>query len=126
MSSLGTTQANVFVLTRDRTLSKPFYGQVLGLTLTADGDYSSVFDLNGQQLHLTTAKDHVASPHPVLGWAVSDIVATAQDLVTKGVRFTIYDGYGQDALGIYAAPDGGSKMAWFADPDGNMLSLSQG
>lgn len=126
MQAFSTIPVTVFVLTRDRALSKPFYDLVLGLTQQSDGDYSTVYDLNGSELHLTTVKDHKASVHPVLGWAVTDIRKTAMGLVQRGVSFTLYDGYGQDDLGIWSSPDGSSKMCWFADPDGNVLSLSEG
>ena len=126
MQAFSTIPVTVFVLTRDRALSKPFYDLVLGLTQQSDGDYSTVCDLNGSELHLTTVKDHKASVNPVLGWAVTDIRKTAMGLLQRGVSFTLYDGYGQDDLGIWSSPDGSSKMCWFADPDGNVLSLSEG
>ena len=69
--------------------------------------------------------DHKAHPHPVLGWNVDDIAAAAEALRDRGVEFTIYEGMGQDALGIWTAPDGKTKVAFFADPDGNVLTLSQ-
>lgn len=126
MQTLGATPVTVFILTRDRAVSRPFYDLVLGLNQRSDGEYSTVYDLNGGEMHLTTVADHKASVHPVLGWAVTDIRQTALDLVQRGVSFTRYDGYGQDDLGIWSSPDGSSKMCWFADPDGNVLSLSQG
>lgn len=61
----------------------------------------------------------------VLGWNVRDIVATVQSMRARGVVFTVYEGLGQDELGIWTAPDGQAKVAWFADPDGNVLSVSQ-
>ncbi|MNT95901.1 Glyoxalase-like domain protein [compost metagenome] len=61
----------------------------------------------------------------MFGWNVDDIQAAAAALRDKGVTFTIYDGMGQDALGVWTSPDGAAKVAWFADPDGNVLSLSQ-
>ena len=62
----------------------------------------------------------------VLGWNVRDIVATVQSMRARGVVFTVYEGLGQDELGIWTAPDGQAKVAWFADPDdGNVLSVSR-
>ncbi len=74
---------------------------------------------------MTEVPDHTPSPHPVLGWEVPDIEATVRALTGKGVSFNIYDGMGQDALGIWTSPDGTSKVAFFNDPDGNALSLKQ-
>jgi hypothetical protein len=61
----------------------------------------------------------------VLGWQVPDIAQAIRDLTSKGVTMTIYEGYGQDALGVWTSPDGKAKVAWFNDPDGNVLSLTE-
>jgi hypothetical protein len=74
---------------------------------------------------VTVLPDFTAHSHPVLGWNVPDIVAAARLLRERGVALTIYEGFGQDELGIWTAPDGQAKVAWFADPDGNVLSISQ-
>ena len=70
--------------------------------------------------------DHKAHSHPVLGWEVEDIGAAAEALRGRGVAFSIFEGMGQDALGIWTSPVGKSKIAFFADPDGNALMLTQG
>jgi catechol 2,3-dioxygenase-like lactoylglutathione lyase family enzyme len=113
------------VITRDRKTSEAFYGDTLGLRRLPGDDFAAVFDLAGVKLRLTEVPDHVASAHPVLGWEVADIVATVEALTAKGVGFTVYPGMGQDALGIWTSPDGAAKVAFFNDPDGNGLSLTQ-
>ncbi len=113
------------LITRDRKLSEAFYGEVLGLRRLPGDDYAAVFDLAGVQLRLTEVPEHAASAHPVLGWQVPDIEATVTALAAKRVAMTIYAGMGQDALGIWTSPDGAAKVAFFADPDGNGLSLTQ-
>jgi len=113
------------LITRDRKLSETFYGEVLGLRRLPGDDYAAVFDLAGVQLRLTEVPEHAASAHPVLGWQVPDIEATVTALAAKRVAMTIYAGMGQDALGIWTSPDGAAKVAFFADPDGNGLSLTQ-
>ena len=123
--SLSGSRPVTFVITRDRTVAEAFYGGTLGLTSLAGDDFSAIYDLAGVPLRLTEVPDHTPSPHPVLGWEVADIVATVQALTAKGVHFNIYDGMGQDALGIWTSPDGTSKVAFFNDPDGNGLSLKQ-
>lgn len=115
-----------FIITRDRKVSETFYGETLGLRRLPGDDFAAVFDLAGVKLRLTEVPDHAASAHPVLGWEVPDIVATVEALTAKGVDFTIYEGMGQDALGIWTSPDGTARVAFFADPDGNGLSLTQG
>lgn len=114
-----------FVLTQDRARAKGFYADVLGFRLMAEDDYGAEFSMGGLSVRLTDIADHKAGPHPVLGFAVPDITAAAQDLAAKGVTCAIYEGFGQDALGIWTSPDGKTRLAWFSDPDGNVLMLSQ-
>lgn len=114
-----------FIITRDRKIAELFYGETLGLPRLPGDDFAAVFDLAGVPLRVTEVPEHTPSAHPVLGWQVADIVATVTKLGARGVKFTIYDGMGQDALGIWTAPDGASKVAFFNDPDGNGLSLTQ-
>jgi hypothetical protein len=72
-----------------------------------------------------TAVEQVARPgYTVLGWRVADIGATARALAARGVRCTRYDGMDQDENGVWTTP-GGDQVAWFSDPDGNTLSLTQ-
>ncbi len=124
-TDLSSAKPIAFVLTRDRTLTQPFYTEVLGLTLQSQDDFAAVYSLNGIALRLTTVEDHTPTAHTVLGWAVSDIHAAAHDLAAKGVKFNIYPGFGQDDLGIWTSPDGKVKVIWFNDPEGNGLSLTE-
>jgi extradiol dioxygenase family protein len=126
MGPLTTARPIAFILTRDRAVSKPFYGGTLGLTLLSEDDFAAQYDLNGIVLRLTTVENHSAAPHAVMGWAVPDIVATSRTLAAKGVTFNIYPGFGQDELGIWTSPDGRAKVNWFNDPEGNVLSLTEG
>ena len=114
-----------FVVTGDRARAVAFYTGVLGFRLTGEDDFAAVFDLNGTMLRLATAAGHVPAGHTVLGWEVDDIEACVRGLRDGGVTFTVHEGFGQDALGIWTAPGGGSRVAWFLDPDGNVLSLAQ-
>lgn len=114
-----------FIATRDREQARQFYGTILGFATTHEDQFALVFDLNGIALRITTIANHVAVPHTVLGWAVDDISAAVQSLKSKGAEFSIYEGLGQDDEGIWASPGGGAKVAWFKDPDGNVLSLTQ-
>ncbi|QMW24049.1 VOC family protein [Sandaracinobacteroides saxicola] len=120
---LTNAQAMTFVLTRDRALSLPFYRDVLGLTLVGEDPFAATFDLAGTILRLTSLPDHTPSPHTVLGWEVPDIRAAVAQLRAKGVEPIIYEGFGQDADGVWS--DGRAKIIWFADPEGNNLSLKE-
>lgn len=116
----------VFVLTGNRARSLPFYRDVLGLTVLGEDSHAATLDVgNRTPLRLTDFPGHKGSGHTVLGWHVADIRAAMAGLTAKGVTFQIYEGFGQDAAGVWASLDGGAKIAWFLDPDGNGLSLTQ-
>lgn len=114
-----------FVITRDRKAAEAFYADTLGLVRLPGDNFAAVYDLAGTPLRLTEVPGHQPSPHPVLGWQVDDIEATVDALTARGVAFHVYDGMGQDARGIWTAPDGSAKVAFFSDPDGNGLSLTE-
>ena len=115
-----------FIATTDRARAKPFYADVLGLKLLGEDEHAVTFDLgNRTPMRLTTVEHHNATGYTVLGWHVSDIKTTVRALTAKGVAFKVYDGYGQDADGVWSSPGGGAAVAWFTDPDGNLLSLTQ-
>ena len=76
-------------------------------------------------MRLTQVMGYKSAGHTVLGWHVADLHGAMQGLKAKGVTFKNYDGMGQDPEGVWASPDGGARLAWFTDPDGNVLSLTQ-
>src|SRR5690606_7456201 len=122
MSLPATASPVSFILTADRVRSKPFYIAVLGLKVAAEDDFAVTFDLGaGAAMRLTDLPGHQALGHTVLGWSVPDIRAAVAELKAKGVTFRIYEGFGQDEAGIWSPPGGGAKVAWFTDPDGNVL-----
>lgn len=126
MASLADAKAVSFILTANRTAAKPFYAGALGLPIVAEDDFAVTFALaGGAVMRLTDLPDHQAQGHTVLGWSVPDIAAAVAELKARGVTFKVYDGFGQDAQGIWSPPGGGAKVAWFTDPDGNVLSLTQ-
>ena len=113
-----------FVATTDIARARAFYADVLGLTPTEDSPFACVFDANGTSVRVTPVRDHAPTPFTVLGWTVADVAASVRDLVSRGVVFQRFDGMDQDELGVWTAP-GGDLIAWFKDPDGNVLSLTQ-
>jgi catechol 2,3-dioxygenase-like lactoylglutathione lyase family enzyme len=126
MDDLASAKVITFIQTRDRTASTAWYADVLGLPLVAaDDGFASVLDLNGTLLRITQIDGYQPTAHPALGWEVPDIAATIRTLVSRGVTMTVYEGFGQDALGVWTSPDGKARVAWFKDPDGNVLSLTQ-
>jgi catechol 2,3-dioxygenase-like lactoylglutathione lyase family enzyme len=125
----GLSKHNIigFVTIVDVTRAKRFYGEVLGLRLVSEEPpFALVFDANGIMLRLGMAKELPARTGTVLGWQVPDIIATVRELGQIGVKFERFDQFPhmkQDELGIWTTPTG-SKVAWFKDPDGNLLSVS--
>jgi catechol 2,3-dioxygenase-like lactoylglutathione lyase family enzyme len=113
-----------FVVTTDAAAARSFYQRTLGLRLVEANEFASVFDANGTMLRVTTVESRSPAPYTVLGWRVTDIAATVAQLAAGGVEFHRYDGMDQDASGIWTTP-AGDKVAWFADPDGNVLSLTE-
>ncbi len=114
-----------FVATRDPALAKEFYRDTLGLRLVSEElPFALVFDLNGIMLRVTVVKDLKPAGYTILGWQVPDIAAGAKALQKAGVRFERYPGMDQDESGIWISPSG-AKVAWFKDPDGNTLSISE-
>jgi catechol 2,3-dioxygenase-like lactoylglutathione lyase family enzyme len=113
-----------FVPIRDAQKSRPFYEGVLGLRFISDDGFALVMDSNGVTVRLAKAGNFTPAGFTVLGWQVTVIEATVSELEKKGVRFEKFSGLAQDESGIWTAP-GGAKVAWFKDPDGNILSISQ-
>ena len=105
-------------------MSRSFYQETLGLRLVSEDPFACVFDANGIMLRLVSVKQRTPVPYTVLGWEVADAVATAREMTTAGIHFETFPGLEQDEMGIWLAP-GGNKIAWFKDPDGNVLSISQ-
>lgn len=113
-----------FVSTTDPGRARQFYGDVLGLKLRSESPFALVFDANGTMLRVTKAEELAVAPYTVLGWRVADIAQTVGDLNGRGVALLRFEGMDQDALGIWTTP-GGDRVAWFKDPDGNTLSVTQ-
>lgn len=122
---LGAARPVAMITTKDRKVAEPFYADTLGLRQRGDDGFAALFDLAGVTLRLTEVAGYSAPPTPVLGWEVSDIEAAVSQLTANGVKMTVYEGLGQDEKGIWTAPDGSCKVAFFDDPDGNGLSITQ-
>lgn len=122
---LGSYPLIAFVATRDPSLSKPFYRDVLGLRLVSEDRFALVFEGHGTMLRVSIVQDVAPAKYTVLGWQVPDIVAVAQQLEHAGVPLQRFDNFrGMDEQGIWTSPSG-ARVAWFKDPDGNMLSITQ-
>ena len=112
-----------FAATTDGSRARAFYEGVLGLRLVEDSPFAVVFDANGTSLRVAKVDALTPQPFTILGWEVPDVAAAVDGLAARGVVFERFEGMGQDERGIWASP-GGAELAWFKDPDGNLLSIS--
>ena len=113
-----------FLLTQNPDAAVHFYRDKLGLTFLRDDGFALVFDLNGVMLRIGKVPQFTPAENTVLGWECRDIASAVDGLAPKGVVFERYANMAQDERGIQTFPTG-DKVAWFKDPDGNVLSLSQ-
>ena len=121
---LNASRLVCFVATADADRARAFYRDALGLALIEDGGYALVFDANGTQLRVQRVAAVAPHPYTALGWEVDDVTAAVRALAARGVAMARFPGLPLDADGIWDTPDG-SRVAWFQDPDGNTLSISQ-
>jgi predicted enzyme related to lactoylglutathione lyase len=113
-----------FIATVAPEAAKHFYQLVLDLSFVEDTPFALVFNANGTTLRVQKVERLSPASHTALGWAVNDIRSVVQTLAARGVVFQRYDGLLQDQFGIWSAPSG-AMVAWFCDPDGNVLSLTE-
>jgi catechol 2,3-dioxygenase-like lactoylglutathione lyase family enzyme len=121
---LGDSQIMAFVSTADLERARAFYADTLGLRQLDVNPYACVFDANGTALRVTAAETVTPAPYTVLGWRVHDITAKVRALHERGVTTLRYGGMNQDDDGIWTTPSG-DRVAWFRDPDGNVLSMTE-
>jgi catechol 2,3-dioxygenase-like lactoylglutathione lyase family enzyme len=121
---LGSSNIVAFVPTRDAKKARAFYEGVLGLRFVKDDGFAMVLDANGIMIRVAKVNELTPAQFTILGWQVSGIENIVRGLQKKGVHFEIYGFFKQDELGIWTTPTG-DKVAWFKDPDGNVLSVSQ-
>jgi uncharacterized glyoxalase superfamily protein PhnB len=122
---LASRKLMAFVATTDAKRARGFYRDQLGLPLVSEDDSAVVFFAGASVLRVQKVKELVPAPFTSLGWHVPDIAAEVAALTARGVCFERYEFLTQDGAGVWTTPDG-TKVAWFKDPDGNVLSLSQG
>ncbi|MFL5560504.1 MAG: VOC family protein [Gemmatimonadaceae bacterium] len=123
-SRLDGARLTAFVATTDAPRSVAFYKHILGLRMVSEDRFAIVFDANGTELRIQKVEALVPHPFTSLGWQVERLESIIRDLAARGVSFERYPGLPQDDLGIWSAPSG-ARVAWFKDPDDNLLSIAQ-
>ena len=121
---LSSSDLVAFVPSADPEASRQFYEGVLGLRFLGDDRAALLFDANGTVVRIVGVDEVAPQPYTILGWEVEDIAAIVGDLAARGVEFQDFDFLDDDNPPVWASPDG-SQVAWFRDPDGNMLSVFQ-
>lgn len=122
---LGSSDLVAFVPTTDLARATSFYGETLGLVPSGETPIARMFTANGTPLRVTLVEHLTPAPYTVLGWSVKGIEGVVRSLLDRGVAFATFPGMEQDELGIWTSP-GGDRVASFRDPDGNVLSLTEG
>ena len=120
---LGNYALMAFVSTAEPPKARAFYEEKLGLPVTSVDDYGVMYNAGGVTLRMSFVRELYPAPYSILSWMVTDIHSVIAGLKARGVTFEVYEGLGQDASGVWTAP-GGTMVAWFKDPGGNLLSLS--
>lgn len=114
-----------FIPTRNAEAARAFYEGVLGLSFESDDGFALVFRLaDDVMLRLVRVGDFQPAQFTIFGWEAMDIASSIDALAEKGLAFLRFEGMKQDERGVWTSPNG-NKVAWFKDPDGNTLSLSQ-
>jgi catechol 2,3-dioxygenase-like lactoylglutathione lyase family enzyme len=124
---LGSADLIAFVPTRDPGKAREFYETTLGLDFISEDPFALVFNAHGTTLRIANVaevKGFKPAPFTIVGWKVTNVSDTVGDLLKTGVQFERFPGMDQDAKGIWKSPSG-AKVAWFKDPDGNILSITQ-
>ncbi len=114
-----------FVPVTNAERAKRFYVDVLKLEFSNEHEHAVVLKAHGATIQLVKLDEHTPSEFTILGWEATDIVTTVQELKRAGVSCERYPYFTQDELGIWTADDRASKVAWFKDSEGNLLSVSQ-
>jgi catechol 2,3-dioxygenase-like lactoylglutathione lyase family enzyme len=124
MGILAAAKPAIVICTRDRATSTAFYRDTLGLSLAYEDNLAAVFQIGAVTLRVSTVPDFTPHEHTILGFSVPNVAATVNALSAKGVIFNRYPAFPQDEVGILTVPGGSVQVAWFKDPDGNVLSVT--
>ena len=113
------------IMISDKDRARAFYVDALGVEYVEEDDFAMVVRSGGNLIRLVKSDGVDPRPFSVLGWETDSITERVQALTHRGVKFLRYSWFEQDELGIWTAPGAAARVAWFSDPDGNVLSLSQ-
>ena len=121
---LASSSIIAFIPTRDIARARRFYEDLLGLRFVGEDGFAAIMNANGTMVRIASVGDFAPAAYTIFGWKITDIRSVIAELTGKGVEFVRYPEMQQSNEGIWTAP-GGAQIAWFRDPDGNVLSLTQ-
>jgi catechol 2,3-dioxygenase-like lactoylglutathione lyase family enzyme len=124
---LASAHVIAFVPTRNPAKARVFYEKTLGLKFVSEDPFALVFEAHGVVLRIanvSNVRDFKPAPFTILGWEVGNAEKTVEALTVKGVKFERFPGMNQNEVGIWDSPSG-ARVAWFKDPDGNTLSVTE-
>jgi catechol 2,3-dioxygenase-like lactoylglutathione lyase family enzyme len=119
---LANSRLQAIIWTADIGKAEHFYSNVLGLTFVKKSHGALVYCVNGVDLRVSPVPRTTAAEHTVLGFSVEDIRAVVSELNSQGIELEKFTNFPHDENGILKIP-GGDLVAWFRDPDGNLLSV---
>lgn len=122
---LATDHPMAFIPTIDAEKARKFYVETIGLHFVSEDTFALVVRSGNIDVRIVRMGSFSPAPYTIFGWKVPDIHAAVSDLSQLGICFEQYPFLQQNSSGIWAAPDGAGQVAWFKDPDGNILSISQ-
>jgi len=121
---LGSARLQTLVWTSDTARAKPFYSDVLGLRFARESLGALVYEVGGGELRVSPVPSTKPSEHTVVGFAVDDLSEVVDGLEQHAIAPERFPGFDHDERGMWTAPDG-TRVVWFRDPDGNLLSAVQ-
>ena len=123
-TGLRAAQVVAFVPTKNFKTAQKFYESTLGLALITKDEFALLFEAGGTRIRVVKVEKFKPAPFTILGWRVTDVKQTVATLAKRGIKFERFPGMNQDEFGIWTAPSG-ARVAWFKDPDDNVLSIFQ-
>jgi len=121
---LSLSKLQPIICSENIPVAEKFYCDVLGLPVKGRSNGAVVFDVGGSELLVSPVPTTSPSEHTVMGFSVEDVDAVVQSLQDKGVTFERFEHFPHEPNGILMTPDG-ARVAWFRDPDQNLLSVVQ-
>lgn len=121
---LASAKLTGFIPSKDYDKARAFYVDKLGFEFVSLDQFALVLSLGGHKFRVSKVPNFTPLQGTILGWEVAEIEPVVRWLAERGVATEKYPFVQDKELGIWTTPNG-DKVAWFKDPDGNILSVAQ-